>query len=85
MVETLQSLIIRPSHGWVSLRLKDLWEYRELLYFMIWRDIKVRYRQTVLGVAWSILQPFLTMVVFGIFFGQLAKVLSDGHLWLLLG
>ncbi|HLE24567.1 MAG TPA: ABC transporter permease [Thermodesulfobacteriota bacterium] len=52
---------------------------------MIWRDIKVRYRQTVLGVAWSILQPFLTMVVFGIFFGQLAKVPSDGHLWLLLG
>ena len=85
MVETLQSLIIRPSHGWVSLRLKDLWEYRELLYFMIWRDIKVRYRQTVLGVAWSILQPFLTMVVFSIFFGQLAEVPSDGHLWLLLG
>jgi len=85
MVETLQSLIIRLSHGWVSLRLKDLWEYRELLYFMIWRDIKVRYRQTVLGVAWSILQPFLTMVVFSIFFGQLAKVPSVGRLWLPLG
>ena len=85
MLETLPPLIIRPSHGWVSLRLKDLWEYRELLYFMIWRDIKVRYRQTVLGVAWSILQPFLTMVVFGIFFGQLAKVPSVGRLWLPLG
>lgn len=77
-LETLPPLIIRPSHGWVSLRLKDLWEYRELLYFLIWRDIKVRYKQTALGVVWAILQPFLTMVVFSIFFGRLAKLPSDG-------
>jgi lipopolysaccharide transport system permease protein len=78
VLETLSPLIIRPSDGWVSLRLKDLWEYRELLYFLMWRDIKVLYKQTVLGVAWAILQPFLTMVVFSIFFGRLAKVPSDG-------
>jgi len=70
--------IIRPSRGWVSLDLRELWEYRELLYFLIWRDIKVRYKQTVLGAAWAILQPFLTMVVFSIFFGRLANVPSDG-------
>jgi homopolymeric O-antigen transport system permease protein len=78
VLETLPTLIIRPSHGWVSLRLKELWEYRELLYFLVWRDIKVRYKQTVLGAAWAILQPFLTMVVFSIFFGKLAKIPSDG-------
>jgi len=71
-------VIIRPSRGWVSLNLRDLWEYRELLYFLIWRDVKVRYKQTVLGAAWAILQPFLTMVVFSVFFGRLAKVPSDG-------
>lgn len=70
--------IIQPSRGLVSLRLKDLWQYRELLYFMIWRDIKVRYKQTALGAAWAVLQPLLTMVVFTIFFGKLAKVPSDG-------
>lgn len=69
---------IRPSHGWISLNLRDLWTYRELLYFLIWRDIKVRYKQTVLGAAWAIIQPFFTMVVFSIFFGRLAKVPSDG-------
>jgi len=71
-------IVIRPSHGWVSLRLRDLWEYRELLYFLVWRDVKVRYKQTVLGAAWAILQPFLTMIVFSIFFGRLAKVPSEG-------
>jgi homopolymeric O-antigen transport system permease protein len=76
--EAPPALIIRPSHGWVSLRLKDIWEYRELLYFLAWRDIKVRYKQTVLGVAWAIIQPFFTMVVFSIFFGYLAKIPSDG-------
>jgi len=70
--------IIRPSKGWVSLKLRDLWHYRELLYFLIWRDIKVRYKQTVLGAAWAIIQPFFTMVVFSLFFGRLAKVPSDG-------
>jgi lipopolysaccharide transport system permease protein len=62
----------------VSLRLHDLWEYRELLYFLTWRDIKVRYKQTALGAAWAIIQPFFTMVVFSLFFGRLAKVPSDG-------
>jgi lipopolysaccharide transport system permease protein len=69
---------IEPTKGWASLRLKELWEYRELLYFLTWRDIKVRYKQTVLGAAWAVLQPFLTMVVFSIFFGRLAGVPSDG-------
>ncbi len=69
--------IIRPSRGWISLNLRDLWEYRELLYFLTWRDIKVRYKQTVLGAAWAIIQPFFTMVVFSLFFGKLARVPSD--------
>ncbi len=67
-----------PSRGWSSLKLHELWEYRELLYFLTWRDVKVRYQQTVLGVAWAIIQPFMTMVVFSLFFGRLAKVPSDG-------
>ncbi len=71
-------LRIEPSRGWVSLRLRELWAYRELLYFLTWRDIKVRYKQTVLGAAWAILQPFMTMVVFSLFFGNLASVPSDG-------
>lgn len=71
-------LRIEPSKGWVSLKLNELWEYRELLYFLTWRDIKVRYKQTVLGAAWAIIQPFFTMVVFSLFFGNLAKVPSDG-------
>lgn len=69
---------IEPSQGWVSLKLRELWEYRELLYFLIWRDVKVRYKQTVLGAAWAIIQPFFTMVVFSVFFGKLAKIPSDG-------
>ena len=69
---------IQPSRGWVNLQLAELWEYRELLYFLIWRDVKVRYKQTALGSAWAILQPLLTMVVFTLFFGDLAKVSSDG-------
>jgi lipopolysaccharide transport system permease protein len=72
------TLRIAPSKGWVPLKLKDLWEYRELLYFLVWRDIKVRYKQTALGATWAIIQPFFTMVVFAIFFGYLAKVPSDG-------
>ena len=69
---------IEPSIGWVSLRLRELWEYRELAYFLVWRDVKVRYKQTALGAAWALLQPFLTMVVFAVFFGRLAKMPSDG-------
>jgi lipopolysaccharide transport system permease protein len=69
---------IEPSRGWVSLKLRELWEYRELLYFLTWRDIKVRYKQTVLGAAWAIIQPLFTMIVFTLFFGRLAKIPSDG-------
>ncbi len=69
---------IEPSHGWVSLKLNELWEYRELLYFLTWRDIKVRYKQTALGAAWAIIQPLFTMIVFLLFFGRLAKIPSDG-------
>src|SRR5213596_2970238 len=71
-------LRIEPSPGWAALKLRDLWEYRELLYFLTWRDIKVRYKQTVLGAAWAIIQPFFMMVVFSLFFGRLAHVPSDG-------
>ncbi len=71
-------LTIRPSKGWVSLKLGELWRFRELLYFLVWRDIKVRYKQTVIGAAWAIIQPFTTMVIFSIFFGQLAGIPSDG-------
>jgi lipopolysaccharide transport system permease protein len=69
---------IEPSRGWVSLKLHELWEYRELLYFLMWRDVKVRYKQTALGAAWAIIQPFFTMVVFSLFFGRLAGIPSDG-------
>jgi lipopolysaccharide transport system permease protein len=69
---------IRPSRGWVTLGLRELYRYRELLYFFTWRDVKVRYKQTVLGAGWAILQPFLTMVVFSVFFGELAGMPSDG-------
>lgn len=71
-------IYIRPSSRWVPLNLRDLWEYRELLYFLVWRDIKVRYKQTALGAAWAIIQPFFTMVVFSIFFGRLARIPSEG-------
>ncbi len=77
-VEALPKVIIKPSRGWFTLRLNDLWQYRELLYFLTWRDIKVRYKQTVLGAAWAIIQPFFTMVVFTLFFGKLAKIPSEG-------
>lgn len=69
---------IQPTRGWVSLRLQEIWEFRELLYFLLWRDLKVRYKQTALGAAWAIIQPFMTMVVFNLFFGRLAHVPSDG-------
>jgi len=72
------TLRIAPSKGWVSLKLRELWEYRELLYFLVWRDIKVRYKQTALGATWAIIQPFFTMVVFSLFFGHLGKIPSDG-------
>lgn len=69
---------LRPSRGWVSLNLSELWEYRELFLFLTWREVSVRYKQTVLGVAWAIIQPVMSMVVFTVFFGGLAKMPSDG-------
>ena len=67
-----------PSKGWAWPKLRELWEFRELLFFFAWRDIKVRYRQTVMGVLWAIIQPFFTMVIFSLFFGRLANIPSDG-------
>ena len=77
-IPSVSTVHIEPSKGWVSLRLRELWAYRELLYFLTWRNIKVRYKQTVLGAAWAIIQPFFTMVVFAVFFGRLAQISSDG-------
>jgi len=77
-IDTYPVIRIKPSPRWVSLQLNVLWEYRELLYFLVWRDIKVRYKQTILGATWAIIQPFLTMVVFSLFFGRLAGIPSDG-------
>src|ERR1044071_2355686 len=69
---------IRPSRSWMKVDFAELYAYRELLYFFVWRDLKVRYKQTALGAAWAIIQPFMTMVVFSVFLGKLAKVPSDG-------
>jgi lipopolysaccharide transport system permease protein len=70
--------IIKPTAGWARLRLGELWEFHELVFFFIWRDVKVRYKQTVLGAAWAIIQPLFTMLIFSIFFGRLAGMPSDG-------
>ena len=78
MEKNVQVIRIERSQGWVALQLKELWAYRELLYFLIWRDVKVRYKQTALGVAWAIIQPVFTMIVFSLFFGRLGKIPSDG-------
>ena len=72
-----KTILIKPMRGWVPLDLRELWEYRELLFFFTWRDIKVRYKQTVLGAVWAILQPLFSMVIFSIVFGRLAKMPSD--------
>lgn len=71
-------LVLQPPKGWAPLDLRALWDYRELLVFLAWRDIKVRYKQTVLGAAWAIVQPVFTMLVFSLFFGRLARMPSDG-------
>ncbi len=73
-----QKHIIKPSRGWLDLSLRELWDYRELVYFLIWRDVKVRYKQTLFGASWAILKPFLGMVVFSIIFGRLAGLPTDG-------
>ncbi len=77
-VGEIPTFFIRPASSWNSIGVKELWEYRELLYFLVWRDVKVRYKQTALGAAWAIIQPLMMMVVFSLFFGYLAKVPSDG-------
>jgi len=69
---------IGPPHGWFDFNLRGLWQYRELLYFFVWRDIKIRYKQTVVGAAWAVFQPLMTMAVFSLFFGKLAKIPSNG-------
>jgi lipopolysaccharide transport system permease protein len=70
--------LIRARYRWFEVNLMELWEYRELLYFLVWRDLKVRYKQTLIGVAWAVIQPLFTMIVFSIFFGRLAGLPSDG-------
>ncbi len=70
--------VIQPTRRWLDLNLRELWEYRELVYFLIWRDVKVRYKQTLFGAGWAILKPFLGMVVFSIIFGRLAGLSTDG-------
>ena len=78
IAEPGRELVIRPRSGWISIDWRELWEARELLYFLVLRDIKVRYKQTVLGVAWAVLQPGFTMIIFTIIFGRFAKIPSDG-------
>lgn len=75
---TEEITLIRPARGWAALNLFELWRYRELIYFLIWRDVKVRYKQTALGILWAVLQPIMTMLVFNFIFGNLAKVPTDG-------
>jgi lipopolysaccharide transport system permease protein len=75
--ETAPVTIIQPSKGWIKVNFQELWRYRELFYFLVWRDIKVRYKQSLLGAAWAILQPFLTMVIFSVFFGIWAGIPTD--------
>ena len=78
MLKSRRVMRITPPSGWFESPLGELWSYRELLYFIVWRDIKIRYKQTAIGAAWAVLQPFLTMLVFSLFFGKLAHVPSDG-------
>ena len=75
---SVPTVVIRPSRGWASLQLRPLWDYRELLGFLVWRDVKVRYKQTVLGVLWIILQPVVSMVIFSALFGGLLNAPSGG-------
>lgn len=78
-VSYLTRVVIEPPRGWQALDLREIWHYRELLYFLAWRDVKVRYKQTAIGVVWVILQPLLTMVIFSVIFGQLLSVPTDGE------
>jgi lipopolysaccharide transport system permease protein len=74
----IEEIVIEPSWGWAPLKLGELWQYRELLFFLIWRDLKVRYKQASLGVAWAVIQPLMTVVIFSVIFGHLAKLPSEG-------
>lgn len=76
--------VIRPSRGWTALNLRELWDYRELLYFLVWRDVKIRYKQTAIGAAWVILQPLLTATIFAVIFGHYVKLRTNGTPYLLL-
>jgi lipopolysaccharide transport system permease protein len=76
--DTAPMFVIEPTHGFVAIDMRELWHYRDLLYFLTWREISIRYKQTVLGFMWAIIQPLLTMIVFTVFLGRLAKVPSDG-------
>ncbi len=77
-MDSTRELVIKPRSGWIAIDWRELWEARELLYFLVLRDVKVRYKQTVLGVAWAVLQPLFTMVIFTVIFGRFAKIPSDG-------
>jgi len=78
LTQTTPYLQIRATKGWANLRLREVWQYRELLYFLCWRDIIIRYKQTVVGAGWAIIQPVLSMIVFTLVFGGLAQIPSDG-------
>jgi lipopolysaccharide transport system permease protein len=71
-------LVIEPARGWTAIGFRELWDYRELVYFLTWREIKVRYQQTAIGAAWAVIQPLLTMLIFSLFFGRVAKMPSNG-------
>src|SRR3990167_5225280 len=77
-MENTVTTIIRPQKKFTFLDLREIWEHKELLYFFTWRDLKIRYKQTLVGVGWALFQPFITMVIFSIFFGNFAKMPSDG-------
>jgi len=77
-VDEVPVTIIEPAKGWIPLKLSELWEYRDLFYFLVWRDVKARYAQSILGVGWAIIQPVFSMIVFTVVFGKLAKVNSEG-------
>lgn len=75
---TTSKVRIEPSRGWAPLQLREVWAYRELIAFLVWRDVKIRYTQTVLGVAWAVIQPLSSMVIFSVIFGRVAKLPSEG-------
>lgn len=77
-MENIESIVIEPSRGWLDLQLRSVWQFRELLFFLVWRDLKVRYKQTLLGVAWVVVQPLANTLIFSVLFGVLLSAPSDG-------